>query len=103
MKRAFAIAAMLLTACVHQVPIPDVSNDMAQLDAAARSRCANSGFQTGSPAFDQCVYSVKSQFLQAVMVPMPPTPDVRPVNPSVAPQIQTRCYTAGSVTNCTTN
>jgi hypothetical protein len=95
-------AAGLLTACVHQVPIPDVSNDMKQLDAAAQSRCARSGYQSGTPGFDQCVYSVKSQFLQAVMVPAPSTPDIRPFPPP-PPPMQTRCYSVGNVTNCTTN
>lgn len=101
MKRIVAIPAVLLTACVHQVPIPDVSNDMQQLDTAARARCARSGYQAGSPGFDQCVYSVKSQFLQTVMVPVPAVPDIRPAAPP-PPPMQTHCYTAGSVTNCTT-
>lgn len=96
------LGAAMLTACVHQVPIPDVSNDMEQLDAAARARCARSGHVSGYPAFDQCVYAVKSQFLQTVMVPAPSVPDIRPVPPP-PPPIYTRCYSAGNVTNCTTN
>lgn len=102
-KKLLAIvgSASILSACASQVPIPDVSNDMAQLDAAARSRCANSGYQAGSAEFNQCVYAVKSQFLQAVMVPVAPPPDIRPLAPAPQP-IQTQCYSSAGVTNCTT-
>jgi hypothetical protein len=99
MKRIAVISAVLLTACVHQVPIPDVSNDMAQLDAAAQSRCASSGYQRGTQNFNSCVSSVKAQFLQAVMVPVPPPPDIRPPAPPAQP-LQTHCYSTAGVTNC---
>lgn len=94
------VGCAMLSACIHQVPIPDASKDMAQLDAAAQSRCAKSGYQPGTPDFNNCVYGVKSSFLQAVMVPVGPVPDVRPLPPA-PPPIQTHCYTSGSTTNCT--
>lgn len=99
------VGSALLGACstglMHPVSIPDASQDMAQLDAAAQSRCSSFGYQSGSPAFNQCVYGVKSQFLQAVMVPVPPPPDVRPIAPAPQP-IQTHCYSSAGVTNCST-
>lgn len=100
-KKLLAVmaSAVALSACSTGVPLPDVSNDMAQLDAAAQSRCSSFGYQAGTPAFNQCVSGVKSQFIQAVMVPAPSPPDIRPLAPAPQP-IQTHCYSSAGVTNC---
>lgn len=102
MKKIVAVSAsMLLCACIHQTPIPDVSNDMAQLDAAVQSRCTSFGYQPGTPDFNKCFYSVRSDFLRSVMVQVPPPPDltIRAVAPPIQP-VQTRCYSTAGVTNC---
>lgn len=96
------VGSSVLGACsLYQVPIPDASKDMQQLDTAAQTRCARSGYQSGTAPFEQCVYGVKSQFLQTVMVPVQPIPDVRPVAPP-PPPLQTHCYSTAGVTNCST-
>ena len=97
MKRLVVVYAALLAGCVHQVPIPDVSNDMKQLDAAARSRCVSSGYQAGTPDFNQCVYAVKSQFLQSVMVPVPQPPSITAPRP-----VTTNCTGNAFSASCTT-
>lgn len=103
MKRIVAISAVFaLAACstglMHQVSIPDASNDMQQLDAAAQSRCASFGYPAGTPDFNKCVYGVKSQFLQAVMVPVaPPPPIAAPPRP-----VTTNCSGNAFSATCTT-
>lgn len=103
MKRIVAVSAVFcLAACstglLHQVSIPDSSKDMEQLDAAAQSRCASFGYQAGTPDFNKCVYGVKSQFLQSVMVPVAPPPAITPPPRAVTTNCSGNAFSA----TCTT-
>lgn len=104
MKKTIAIVILTSLAACKAAPVFDQAQadaNAAQLDAAAQRRCTSFGYQTGTPDFNQCVFNVKSQFLQAVMVPAPPMPtiDLRPTQPTT--QTQTRCYRSGPTVNCT--
>lgn len=99
---AFTIFA-LLSACASGPKFDQAQADanMAQLDAAAQQRCAKFGYQADRPDFNQCVFNVKSQFLQAVMVPAPSVPpiSIQPP-PQLSPSVQTHCYQSGQSINC---